>query len=301
MTERQPSEALEKLNQGIEESRKTMQRQTMGLTQEYFSDSVERLKQQMGESRSALEGLPDQLPGGREESFQMFFQELMNSYSRIEDCLDEAQREVAGLDTESFRRQGVQGEVEASDAALREARELGVDPTQVEGAGSGGRVVAENVRSDEERQTGHPEATDAARREAKKRGIDLSEVEATGVEGQIIVSDVVEFAAKRGHAELEDTEAKSAEAEGSSGTSEASGTVEAVAERPSSAVDRVGETANGQVNQAEETASEATQEAARVTSAARRKAQELGVDLSGIQGSGAGGLVTLRDVVGNSR
>jgi pyruvate/2-oxoglutarate dehydrogenase complex dihydrolipoamide acyltransferase (E2) component len=37
----------------------------------------------------------------------------------------------------------------------------------------------------------------------------------------------------------------------------------------------------------------------RVTNAARRKAQELGVDLSTIRGTGSGGLITLKDVVGS--
>jgi pyruvate/2-oxoglutarate dehydrogenase complex dihydrolipoamide acyltransferase (E2) component len=132
MTDKQPDEALEKLNQGIQESRQAMQRQTMELAQEYFGDSVEGLKRQIKESRSTVERLPEQLPGGQEESFQMLFQELMNSYSKIENCLQEAEGEVASLDTESLRRQG---EVEASEAALREAREHGVDLTQVEGSG----------------------------------------------------------------------------------------------------------------------------------------------------------------------
>jgi pyruvate/2-oxoglutarate dehydrogenase complex dihydrolipoamide acyltransferase (E2) component len=34
------------------------------------------------------------------------------------------------------------------------------------------------------------------------------------------------------------------------------------------------------------------------THAAQQKAQELGVDLSQVQGSGAGGRVTIRDVIG---
>jgi pyruvate/2-oxoglutarate dehydrogenase complex dihydrolipoamide acyltransferase (E2) component len=33
-------------------------------------------------------------------------------------------------------------------------------------------------------------------------------------------------------------------------------------------------------------------------SPARRRAEELGVDLSKVQGSGAGGLITLKDVTG---
>jgi pyruvate/2-oxoglutarate dehydrogenase complex dihydrolipoamide acyltransferase (E2) component len=255
MTEGQTSEALDKLNQGIQESRQTMQRQTMELAQEYFGDSVEALRQQIKESRSTVEGLPEQLPGGQEEAFQMLFQELMNSYSKIENCLQEAEKEVAGLDTESLRRQG---EVEASEAALREARERGVDLTQVEATGSGGRVVVEDVKSAE------PEATDAARREAQERGIDLTQVEATGSGGRIIVSDVVDFVENKAD------------------------------ESGASAANQPGETANGQVEQA-------AQQSTRVSGAARRKAEDLGVDLSGITGSGADGLVTIKDVMGASK
>lgn len=248
MTDRQPDEALEKLNQGIQESRQTMQRQTMELAQEYFGDSVEELRWRIQESRSTIGRLPDQLPGGQEESFQMLFQELMNSYSKIENCLQQAENEVAGLDTESLRRQG---EVEASEAALREAREFDVDLTQVEGSGEEGRVLVEDVKS------AGPEASDAARREAEKRGIDLSGVEPSGSGGRIIVSDVVEVYESRA----------------SSGASETA------------------QATNGQVE-------EATRSASRITSAARRKAEDLGVDLTGLQGSGADGLVTLKDVMG---
>jgi pyruvate/2-oxoglutarate dehydrogenase complex dihydrolipoamide acyltransferase (E2) component len=40
-----------------------------------------------------------------------------------------------------------------------------------------------------------------------------------------------------------------------------------------------------------------SEEEPKATNAAKRKAEELGVDLSGIQGSGAGGLITIKDVV----
>ena len=46
MTERQ-TEALEKLNQGIQESRREVQQQTMDLAQEYFGDSAEVLRDQI--------------------------------------------------------------------------------------------------------------------------------------------------------------------------------------------------------------------------------------------------------------
>src|SRR5919107_5275373 len=141
VTERQ-TEALEKLNQGIQESRREVQQRTMNLAQDYFGDSAEVLKQQISENRATLEGLPDQVPGGREEAFQALFQELMDNYSSMEDCINEAQQNVARMDTDKIRRQG---EIEATDAARREAKERGVDLTNVEGTGSDGRIIVSDV------------------------------------------------------------------------------------------------------------------------------------------------------------
>src|SRR5918996_3060209 len=141
MTERQ-TEALERLNQGIQESRREVQQRTMNLAQEYFDDSAEVLKQNISENRATLESLPDQIPGGREEAFQAFFQELMDNYSSMEECISEAQKNVANLDTDQIRRQG---EIEATDAARREAKERGVDLTRVEGTGSDGRIIVSDV------------------------------------------------------------------------------------------------------------------------------------------------------------
>ena len=141
MTEKQ-TEALQKLSQGIQESRRTVQQQTMELAQDYFVDSAEALKEQIKESRATLEGLPDQIPGGREEAFQTMFQELMDNYSNIEDCLEEARKNVSSLDTDRIRRQG---EIDATDAARREAKERGVDLTQIEGTGADGRIIVSDV------------------------------------------------------------------------------------------------------------------------------------------------------------
>src|ERR687896_560499 len=141
MTEKQ-TEALQRLNQGIQESRRTVQQQTMELAQDYFVNSAAALKDQINESRATLEGLPDQIPGGREEAFQAFFQELMDNYSSMEECISEAQQNVANLDTDKIRRQG---EIEATDAARREARERGVDLTMVEGTGADGRIIVSDV------------------------------------------------------------------------------------------------------------------------------------------------------------
>src|SRR5215216_248214 len=275
-------EALEKLNRGIEESKQLVQQQTMTLAQDFFGDSVEGLKQQIQENRATLEGLPDQIPGGQDESFQMLFQELMDNYEAIEQALDEANNNVSEIEPDRLVRQG---EVDATDAARREARERGVDLTEVEGTGTDGRITVDDVRTHAESQQQDSgdaaeqvvNASDAARRRAEEMGVDLSQLEGTGSGGLVTVKDV---------------------------TSAAGGAAQQAARTASQATNAVGQTvaqADGAVNQATQQAGSVAggngDEGPKATSAARRKAEDLGVDLSQIQGSGAGGLITIRDVV----
>jgi pyruvate/2-oxoglutarate dehydrogenase complex dihydrolipoamide acyltransferase (E2) component len=287
VAEDRTNEALEKLNRGIQESKQLVQQQTMTLAQDFFGDSVEGLKQRIQENRATLEGLPDQIPGGQEESFQMLFQELMDNYEAIEQALDEANNNVSELDADRLMRQG---EIDATDAARRQAREQGVDLTEIEGTGTDGRITVDDVRTyaeSKQEDAGDTaeqvteegvKASDAARRRAEEMGIDLSQVEGTGSGGLITVKDV--------------TSAAGGTAQQAAGTArQAAGqaTGQAVAQ------------ADGAVDQATQQAGDVAggngDEGPKATNAARRKAEDLGLDLSRIQGSGAGGLITIRDVV----
>jgi pyruvate/2-oxoglutarate dehydrogenase complex dihydrolipoamide acyltransferase (E2) component len=286
MAEARTNEALEKLNRGIQESKLIVQQQTMTLAKDFFGDSVEELKQQIKENRATLEGLPDQIPGGQEESFQMLFQELMDNYEAIEQALEEANNNVSEIDADRLMRQG---ELDATDAARREARERGVDLTEVEGTGTDGRITVDDVRTYAESKQQDVEdtaeqvteevvkASDAARRSAEEMSIDLSQVEGTGSGGLITVKDV---------------------------TSAAGGAAQQAAGSAGRATDAVGQAvaqADGAVDQATQQAGDAAggngDEGPKATNAAKRKAEDLGLDLSQIQGSGAGGIITIRDVV----
>jgi pyruvate/2-oxoglutarate dehydrogenase complex dihydrolipoamide acyltransferase (E2) component len=290
VAEARTNEALEKLNRGIQESKQIVQQQTMTLAQGFFGDSVEELKRQIRENRATLEALPDQIPGGQEESFQMLFQELMDNYEAIEQALDEANNNVSEIDADRLMRQG---EVDATDAARREARERGVDLTEVEGTGTDGRITVDDVRTYAESSQGGVEdtveaateeavkASDAARRRAEEMGVDLSQLEGTGSGGLITVKDV--------------TSAAGGAAQQATGTARRA---------TGQATDAVGQTvaqADGAVDQAQQQAGDVAggdgDEGPKATNAARRKAEDLGLDLSQIQGSGAGGLITIRDVV----
>lgn len=291
MAEDRTNEALEKLNRGIQESKQLVQQQTMTLAQDFFGDSVQELKQQIRENRATLEGLPDQIPGGQEESFQMLFQELMDNYEAIEQALDEANNNVSKLDADRLMRQG---EIDATDAARRQAREQGVDLTEIEGTGTDGRITVDDVRTyaeSKQEDAGDTaaeqvteevvEASDAARRKAEEMGLDLSQLEGTGSGGLITVKDVTSAAGGAAQQATETADRAAGQATDAVGqaVAQADGTVD-------QATQQTGDVAGGNGD-----------EGPKATNAARRKAEDLGLDLSQIQGSGAGGIITIRDVV----
>ena len=98
--------------------------------------------------------------------------------------------------------------------------------------------------------------------------------------------DTAEEAEQAGNVAVEDAVENTDEEAGDNDegfTGQAEGTPEEASGRP-------GETPDGATEQA--------QNGAKVTAAAKRRAEELGVDLSSIGGTGAGGLITTKDVVG---
>jgi pyruvate/2-oxoglutarate dehydrogenase complex dihydrolipoamide acyltransferase (E2) component len=347
VTERQ-TEALEKLNRGILESRQDVQQRTMNLAQEYFGDSAEVLKQQIKENRATLENLPDQIPGGREEAFQALFQELMENYSAMEESISEAQKNVANLDTDQIRRQG---EVDATDAARREARELGVDLTKIEGTGSDGRIIVTDVieaaeamgdgaAGDEAVQQVQDAAGGATQRAQDTAGQAVGQAQqaagqATDQVGQVAgqAQDVAGGAAQQAQDTAGQVTGQAGQAVqgvqdtvggltgGQQGGGPLGGVTDQVGQVTQGAQDAAGQAAGraqqavgqatdqaGQVaGQAQDAAGGATQQATggdragepKVTNAARRKAEQLGVDLSTIEGTGSGGLITIKDVTGS--
>ena len=103
-----------------------------------------------------------------------------------------ATSETGGGQTEPAQSEPAADEVVATEAAERKAEGLDVDLSEVEGTGSEGQVVVEDV----EDASGEEKATDAARRNAEELGVDLADVEGTGSGGRITVGDV-ENAAKK--------------------------------------------------------------------------------------------------------
>lgn len=249
MAEGQANEALEKLEQGIQESREMIQQRVMELAQDYFTGSVETVKEVIEESRSTLERLPEQIPGADEGAFQTLFDALMDAYNSIEESLDSAKESVANLDTEKITEQT---DIDATDAARREAGKLGVDLAEVEGTGTDGRIIISDVM-----EAAQKNASD----KAEELGVDIGEVEGSGFNGMVTADDITQFAKSAG------------------------GEAAQAAERAEKAAEEAVEEENGQEPEPQ------------ATNAALRKAEELGVDLSRIEGTGANGLITVRDIV----
>jgi pyruvate/2-oxoglutarate dehydrogenase complex dihydrolipoamide acyltransferase (E2) component len=337
VTEKQ-TEALERLNQGIKESRQEVQQRTMNLAQEYFGDSAEVLKQQISENRATLENLPDQIPGGREDAFQALFQELMENYSAMEESINEAQQNVANLDTDQIRRQG---EVEATDAARRQAKELGIDLTKVEGTGTDGRIIVSDVveaaeaMGDGAGEEGSEVSGDGAAGEAAQGAQDAA--------GQVVrqVQDAAGGATQQAQDTAGQAVGQAQQAAGQVGqvAGQAQDTVGGLTGGGQQQQGGVGGLVGGVTDQvglvagqAEDTAGQVTDQAGqvagqaqdaavqaaqqgqqavgqatggegaeepRVTNAAKRRAEEMGVDLSTIKGTGYGGLITIKDVTGS--
>ncbi len=337
MTEKQ-TEALEKLNRGIQESRQEVQKRTMNLAQGYFDDSAEALKQHIKENRDALKNLPDQIPGGREEAFQTLFQELMDNYSTMEECINGAQENVANLDTDQIRRQG---EIEATDAARREAKERGIDLTKIEGTGSDGRIIVSDVvDAAEAMEEGEDGAAGEAAQEVQQQaaqGVQDTAGQATDQAGQAVgqAQDVAGQATDQAQDAVGGATQQAGQAAGQAqdavgglvggGQEDGGGPLGGVTDQvgqvagqaqdaAGQATDQAQDAAGGATQQAQETVGQATEQAQqaagqatgageaeepRATNAARRRANEMGVDLSTIEGTGSGGLITIQDVVGS--
>lgn len=89
----------------------------------------------------AVEALED-----RVEGLEKKLEDNRSGLERVEGKLDQILAVLGNSTNGGSRESGSPGEIEATEAARRKARELGVDLQDIEGSGSGGRITVDDVR-----------------------------------------------------------------------------------------------------------------------------------------------------------
>jgi len=189
-----------------------IQEQTIQSAQDFYGESLGRIKSQLQNDRAQLESLAEQMPS---EEAQAQIQELIDSYEAIESSLDQSAQD---LGVEDAVNQALQQAQEAAGQATQQAQEAagqvteqvgqvaqGVQDTAGRAAGqaqeaAGGadqqaQETAGQATQQAQQATGgggqeEPDATQAARQKAEELGVDLSKVEGSGTGGRITIRDV---------------------------------------------------------------------------------------------------------------
>jgi pyruvate/2-oxoglutarate dehydrogenase complex dihydrolipoamide acyltransferase (E2) component len=177
---------------GPQDLSQQIQEQTVSSAQNFFAESLGKLKGQLQSDRAELESLVEQIP---DEEAQVQIQEMVDSFSEIENSLDQGAQDLGIEDAVNQALQQAQdtaGQVtgQAQQAARQVTDQAGQAAEGVEEAAAQQTQGAAGGGGQEE----EPNATEAARQKAEELGVDLSQVEGSGAEGRIIVKDVTSAA-----------------------------------------------------------------------------------------------------------
>jgi pyruvate/2-oxoglutarate dehydrogenase complex dihydrolipoamide acyltransferase (E2) component len=182
-TEESSYESGPQEEEGPQDLSQQIQDQTVSSAQEFFGDSLGRLKGQLQSDRAELESLAEQVP---DEEAQAQIQEMVDSYLELEESLDQSAQDL--------------GLTETVDQALQQTQQAAGQVTEQAGQAAQGAQdtvsgVAQQAQQaadgqQEEVQEQEPDATEAAKQKAQELGVDISQVEGTGSEGRITVKDV---------------------------------------------------------------------------------------------------------------
>jgi pyruvate/2-oxoglutarate dehydrogenase complex dihydrolipoamide acyltransferase (E2) component len=155
--------------EGVQNLVQQIHEQTLKSAEDFYGNSLGDLMGQMHNDRSQLQELLEQLPESQEEAREQL-EAMVSSYEAIENSLEEVAQqqgvedavnqaaqqaqETAGEPTEQVQNSGgsesesgavEEEEPDATDAARQKAEQLGVDLSEIEGSGAGGRITVKDV------------------------------------------------------------------------------------------------------------------------------------------------------------
>jgi pyruvate/2-oxoglutarate dehydrogenase complex dihydrolipoamide acyltransferase (E2) component len=125
------------MTEQMQESQQTQEGQYLQEAQDFFGQSMGRIKGRVQSDNAQLESIMQQLP----EESQAQIQEMIDSYSEIEGTMDQAAQDTGVEDAMSQAAQ----QSDATNAAQQKAQELGVNLSQMQGSGAGGRIIVRDV------------------------------------------------------------------------------------------------------------------------------------------------------------
>jgi pyruvate/2-oxoglutarate dehydrogenase complex dihydrolipoamide acyltransferase (E2) component len=130
-----------KINVGVDAFLETVELDLKGLEAEaLLKANLENVREILVRTLESLDNNPDLV-----DSLAQMTDNSGKSLEGVGDLGDDESEEDQKEDTQEPEEESA-GEIEATDAARSKAEDLGVDLTQVEGTGSGGRIIARDVQ-----------------------------------------------------------------------------------------------------------------------------------------------------------
>jgi pyruvate/2-oxoglutarate dehydrogenase complex dihydrolipoamide acyltransferase (E2) component len=148
------TEGVQSLAQQVQEQTQDLlnqiQEQILTSAQDFYENSLSNLMGQIQNDRSQLQELLEQLPESQEEAREQL-EQLVSSYEAMENSLEDIAQQQGVEDTvnqvaqQAQETAGEDEEPDATHAARQKAEQLGVDLSEVEGSGAGGRITVTDV------------------------------------------------------------------------------------------------------------------------------------------------------------
>jgi pyruvate/2-oxoglutarate dehydrogenase complex dihydrolipoamide acyltransferase (E2) component len=268
-----------------------IQEQTVQSAQDFYSNSLGQLKSQLENDRSDLENLLEQLPESQEK-VRSQIQELVDSYENIENALDEA-AEGQGVD------EAVSGAMQQAQYTAEHVTDQAQDAEEGQVADQAGHAADDLVPDAQLLGETTNEAGQTVQRTVNDSGdiIETTLDESGNLLEEDITGKLTDLPVEEEYIDEEGQTVRTVEDESGTLVQLTLGEDGSILDLEIPCGTETEETTEEEQSGTECADGGEQEEGPNATQAAMQKAEQLGVDLSQIEGSGAEGRITVRDVV----
>jgi hypothetical protein len=272
-------------------STREIQEQTVQSAQDFYSNSLGQLKSQLENDRSDLENLLEQLPESQ-EIVRSQIQELVDSYENIENALDEA-AEGQGVD------EAVSEAMQQAQYTAEQATDQAQDAEEGQVADQAGHAADDLVPDAQLLGETTNEAGQTVQRTVNESGdiIETTLDESGNLPEEEITGKLTDLPVEEEYTDEEGQTVRTVKDESGTLVQLTLGEDGSILDLEIPPGTETEETTEEEQSGAERADGGEQEEEPNATQAAMQKAEQLGVDLSQIEGSGAEGRITVRDVV----